>query len=216
LVSAANHKQNDEKCGGTLLAATTARFSADGKVLVYFRLISCMLVNALEQTRFTEQCNRTGARTLPLAELSALHQELIMKNKTLQLSRAICLSLLVGTAFLGAANAATPATTPPMAHDMKGMDMKDMDMKGMDTMTSKDMKAHMMKSMQGMQSMTMTGNADKDFAAMMRMHHQCAVEMAQMQLTNGKNAEMKAMATKIVASQNKEITQFDTWIAKNK
>ena len=134
-----------------------------------------------------------------------------MKNKTLQLSRAICLSLLAGNALLGTANAATPAATPPMAHDMKGMDMK-----GMDTMTSKDMKAHMMKSMQGMQSMTMTGNADKDFAAMMRMHHQCAVEMAQMQLTNGKNAEMKAMATKIVASQKKEIAQFDSWIAKNK
>ena len=135
-----------------------------------------------------------------------------MKNTTLQLSRAICLSLLASAAGLGTAHAATPATTPPMAHgDMKGMEMK-----GMGTMTSTDMKAHMMKSMQGMQSMTMTGNTDKDFAAMMRMHHQTAVEMAQMQLANGKNAEMKAMATKIVASQKKEITQFDTWIAKNK
>ena len=135
-----------------------------------------------------------------------------MKTNTLQLSCAICLSLITGTAWLGTAYAATPAaTTPPMAHDMKGMDMK-----GMGTMHSKDMKAHMTKSMQGMQSMTMSGDADKDFAAMMRMHHQCAVEMAQMQLTNGKNAEMKAMATKIVASQKKEIAQFDTWIAKHK
>ena len=134
-----------------------------------------------------------------------------MKNKTLQLSRAICLSLLASTAWLGTAYAATAATTPPMAHDMKGMDMN-----GMDTMSSTDMKAHMMKSMQGMQSMTMTGDTDKDFAMMMRMHHQTAVEMAQMQLAHGKNAEMNAMAKKIVASQNKEITQFDSWIAKNK
>ena len=135
-----------------------------------------------------------------------------MKNETLQLSRAICLSLLASAALLGHAYAATPASTPPMAHgDMKGMDMK-----GMGTMHATDMKAHMMKSMQGMQSMTMTGNTDKDFAAMMRMHHQCAVEMAQMQLAHGKNAEMNAMAKKIVASQKKEIAQFDTWIAKQK
>ena len=135
-----------------------------------------------------------------------------MKNKTLQLSRAICLSLLASAAGLGTAHAGTPATTPPMAHgDMKGMDMK-----GMGTMHATDMKAHMTKSMQSMQNMTMTGDTDKDFAMMMRMHHQCGVEMAQMQVANGKNAQMNAMAKKIVASQKKEIVQFDTWIAKNK
>ncbi len=140
-----------------------------------------------------------------------------MRNRMLQLSRAICLSLLASAAGLSIANAATPAATPPMSHgDMKGMDMKGMDMKGMGMMGSSDMKAHMMKSMQGMQSMTMTGNADKDFASMMRMHHQCAVEMSQMQLANGKSPEMKAMATKIIASQKKEIAKFDAWIAKQK
>ena len=130
-----------------------------------------------------------------------------MKNKTLQLSRAICLSLLASAAGLGTAHAGTPATTPPMAHG---------DMKGMGTMHATDMKAHMTKSMQSMQNMTMTGDTDKDFAMMMRMHHQCGVEMAQMQVANGKNAQMNAMAKKIVASQKKEIVQFDTWIAKNK
>ena len=134
-----------------------------------------------------------------------------MKNKTLQLSRAICLSLLASTAGLGTAYAGTPATTPPMAHDMKGMDMN-----GMGMMSSTDMKAHMMKSMQSMQSMTMTGDTDKDFASMMRMHHQCGVEMAQMQVANGKNAQLNTMAKKIIVSQKKEIAQFDTWIAKNK
>ena len=89
-------------------------------------------------------------------------------------------------------------------------------MVAMGTMTSMDMKAHMMKSMQGMESMTMTGDTDKDFAMMMRMHHQHGVEMAQMQVANGKNAQMNAMAKKIVVSQKKEIAQFDSWIAKNK
>ena len=129
-----------------------------------------------------------------------------MKNNTVQLTRAICLSLFVSAAFLGHAFAGTPASTMPMSHgDMQGMDMKGM-----------DMKAHMMKSMQSMQSMTMTGDTDKDFASMMRMHHQCGVEMAQMQVANGKNAQLNTMAKKIVVSQKKEIAQFDTWIAKHK
>ena len=129
-----------------------------------------------------------------------------MKNNTVQLTRAICLSLFVSAAFLGHAFAGTPASTMPMSHgDMQGMDMKGM-----------DMKAHMMKSMQSMQSMTMTGDTDKDFAAMMRMHHQCGVEMAQMQVAHGKNAQLNTMAKKIVVSQKKEIAQFDTWIAKHK
>lgn len=162
--------------------------------------------------RAIEQCNHRNTRTLLLAEFSAIDQELFMKNKTLQLSRAICLSLFASAAGFGTAYAGTPATTPPMAHgDMKGMDMK-----GMGTMHATDMKAHMMKSMQSMQSMTMTGDTDKDFASMMRMHHQCGVEMAQMQVANGKNAQLNAMAKKIIVSQKKEIAQFDTWIAKNK
>ena len=135
-----------------------------------------------------------------------------MKNNTVQLARAICLSLFASATFLGHAFAATPATTMPMSHgDMQGMDMK-----GMGMMTSADMKAHMMKSMQSMQSMTMTGDTDKDFAAMMRMHHQCGVEMAQMQVAHGKNAQLNTLAKKIIVSQKKEIAQFDTWIAKNK
>jgi uncharacterized protein (DUF305 family) len=134
-----------------------------------------------------------------------------MKNNTAQLTRAICLSLFASATFLGNAFAATPASTTPMTHgDMKGGNMQGMDMKGM------DMKAHMMKSMQSMQSMTMTGDTDKDFASMMRMHHQCGVEMAQMQVANGKNAQLNTMAKKIIVSQKKEIAQFDTWIAKNK
>lgn len=145
------------------------------------------------------------------------HQDLFMKNRTLQLSRAICLSVLASAACLSTAYAATPASTPPMSHgDMQGMDMKGMDMKGMGTMGSTDMKAHMMKSMQGMQSMTMTGNTDKDFAMMMRMHHQCGVEMAEMQLANGKDAEMKAMAKKIITAQKKEVAELDAWLAKHK
>ena len=64
--------------------------------------------------------------------------------------------------------------------------------------------------------MEMSGDTDKDFAMMMKMHHQQALDMAQMELDYGKSAEMKAMAKKIIASQKKEITQFDKWLAKHK
>lgn len=137
-----------------------------------------------------------------------------MNYQVKHLTRSFCFSLLTAAALLGTAHAATPAAKPPTT--MSHGDMQGMDMKGMGTMGNMEMKTHMMKSMQNMQSMTMTGNADRDFAMMMRMHHQSGVEMAQMQLAQGKNAEMNALAKKIVAAQTKEIAQLDQWIAKQK
>ena len=81
---------------------------------------------------------------------------------------------------------------------------------------SADMKQSMMSGMDGMQKMQMTGDTDKDFAMMMEMHHQQAVEMAQMELAHGKSPEMKTMAKQIIVSQKKEIAQFDKWMAKQK
>ena len=50
-----------------------------------------------------------------------------------------------------------------------------------------DMKA-MMKDMSGkMSSMPMSGDPDADFAMMMRIHHQGAIDMANAELSNGKN-----------------------------
>ncbi len=83
-------------------------------------------------------------------------------------------------------------------------------------MGSDGMKQSMMKGMDGMQKMPMSGDTDKDFAMLMKMHHQQGVEMAQMQLIHGKSPAMKSMAKQIIAAQNKEITQFDKWLAKQK
>ncbi len=81
---------------------------------------------------------------------------------------------------------------------------------------SHDMKASMMMGMEGMQKMTMSGDVDKDFATMMKMHHQQALHMAEMEIAHGKSPEMKAMAKQIIAAQKKEIAQFDKWLAKQK
>ena len=82
--------------------------------------------------------------------------------------------------------------------------------------TSKDM-SHKMDSMdEKMKSMPMSGDVDYDFAMMMRIHHQGALDMAKSELDHGKNPEMRTMAKKIIAAQKKEIAQFDKWIAKHK
>ena len=80
---------------------------------------------------------------------------------------------------------------------------------------SHDMKKLMTKGMDSMQTMQMSGDMDKDFAMMMKMHHQQALDMAKMEIAHGKSPEMKAMAKKIVAAQKKEIAQFDKWLAKH-
>lgn len=81
---------------------------------------------------------------------------------------------------------------------------------------SQQMHEQMMSGMQKMQSMPPSGDTDKDFAMMMKMHHQQALEMAQVELDHGKSAELKAMARKIIDAQKKEIAQFDKWLAKQK
>lgn len=81
---------------------------------------------------------------------------------------------------------------------------------------SGDMKQSMMGGMEAMKNMQMSGNTDKDFAMMMKIHHQGALDMAQMELAHGKSPAMKDMAKKIIAAQKKEIAQFDSWLATQK
>lgn len=77
------------------------------------------------------------------------------------------------------------------------------------------MKTMMKESNDKMASMQMTGRPDIDFAMMMRMHHQGAIEMAQAELKDGKEPQMKKMARDIIAAQKREIAQFDKFLAKH-
>lgn len=81
---------------------------------------------------------------------------------------------------------------------------------------SEQMKKSMDSGMQSMQKMPMTGNTDKDFAMMMKMHHQQALGMAKVELEHGKSPELKAMASKMIQDQSKEIEQLDKWLQQNK
>ena len=76
-----------------------------------------------------------------------------------------------------------------------------------------DMKSMMKENNDKMGAMAMTGNADVDFAMMMKMHHQGAIDMAEMELKHGKEPQMKKLAKDIIEAQKKEIAQFDKFLA---
>lgn len=116
------------------------------------------------------------------------------------LSSLIVISALVGSSFALAQGMGGAASAPGggMNHG------------------SEQMHDSMMGGMQKMQAMQPTGDTDKDFAMMMRVHHQQAVDMAKVEVQHGKTPELKAMAQKIIKDQQKEIAQLDNWLASHK
>ena len=73
-----------------------------------------------------------------------------------------------------------------------------------------------MSGMSGMSDMKSSPNAasqpyDLQFLDTMSAHHQSAIDMAKMVGGKTDNAELKAFAAKIIADQNKEITQMKDW-----
>ena len=84
--------------------------------------------------------------------------------------------------------------------------------KGPSSSPSREMHRSMMEGMKETQKMRMSGNMDRDFAMMMRKHHQDGVKMSQYQMEHGKDPKMREMAQKIMANQKKEIAEFDEWL----
>jgi len=62
----------------------------------------------------------------------------------------------------------------------------------------------MNKMMSGM-AIRPSGDADRDFVAMMSPHHQGAIEMAQAVLRNGHNEQIRRLAQEIIVTQQQEI-----------
>ncbi len=129
-----------------------------------------------------------------------------MKPHKLQTVVRICLISILSLWLASAVQAqgTSPPASMPHGQMHKGM------------MGSDDMKKSMMMGMDAMNKMTMSGDTDKDFAMMMKIHHQQAVDMSEMQLAHGKSPEMKAMAKQIISAQKKEIAKFDKFLAKQK
>ena len=134
------------------------------------------------------------------------NQEIHMTLPTLNLRFS---QIFTATAFavLSFAAQAQPGAMPhPMQKPdgmsaQHGMSAAGMDMKSM--MAGMNEKMAMMKS---------SGNVDVDFAMMMRVHHQAAIDMATVELSEGKDPAVKGLARSIIAAQQKEIATMNAWL----
>ena len=67
-----------------------------------------------------------------------------------------------------------------------------------------------------MQSVKMSGDFDIDFANMMIEHHQGALDMAQVELSQGKDEKMKSKAQEIITKQKDEQQKLRDFISSYK
>jgi uncharacterized protein (DUF305 family) len=62
-----------------------------------------------------------------------------------------------------------------------------------------------------MSSTRPSANADTDFVALMLPHHQAAIDMAKIELTFGKDEQLRRLAQEIVTDQESEIQLMKLW-----
>lgn len=70
----------------------------------------------------------------------------------------------------------------------------------------------MHQMMDKMNAMQMSKDPDNDFAMMMMMHHQGAIDMANAELKDGKDATLKEIAQMMITAQTQEIAQLDAFL----
>lgn len=71
-----------------------------------------------------------------------------------------------------------------------------------------ELKKSMSEMESAMKTMQMSGDIDKDFAAMMIMHHEHGIAMGKMELANGMSNKLKQMAKKEISSQTEDIKEM--------
>ncbi len=66
-----------------------------------------------------------------------------------------------------------------------------------------------------MESVPMTGDADRDFVAMMIPHHKGALDMARSELLYGQDPVLRRLAQEILVDQQSEIDAMQRWLGKH-
>jgi uncharacterized protein (DUF305 family) len=90
--------------------------------------------------------------------------------------------------------------------------MKKDEVTGMQHHGQSDMMDIMNHMSRKMGSAKMKGDVDHDFAEMMIIHHQAAIEMAQQEVNSGHDATLQKMAKKMIEDQTKEIKEMQQWL----
>jgi uncharacterized protein (DUF305 family) len=98
--------------------------------------------------------------------------------------------------------AVTPAAMPQNG---------DMSMQTMDDLATLKISMSQSGMMMNMSELDGAKPFDRKFIDLMVPHHQGAIRMARAELARGKNAQLRSIATGIVADQAKEITQMNSW-----
>lgn len=76
--------------------------------------------------------------------------------------------------------------------------------------------AHMKKMDQMADVQLITGDLDNDYATLLILHHNSAIEDAEAYIMFGNNAQLKSMAQMMIDDQTKEIQELSNWIKSNK
>ena len=120
------------------------------------------------------------------------------------LAKKIVLLLMAAGMLLAVFLESVPAQAEEMKHDMAGM--------GAEGPSTDGYKAAMDKMHTDMM-IEYSGNADVDFVRGMIPHHQGAIDMAKVELANGKDPEIRKLAEGVIAAQEAEIKQMQGWLA---
>lgn len=121
-------------------------------------------------------------------------------------NRAIASLLLAGTALILDMPSAL-AQHPAGQHGHRAMAGEG---------TGQELHRSMAAGMDKMMSMQSTGDIDRDFATMMKMHHQMAIDMSTAEIEKGKSADMKKLAEGVIKDSQRDIKRIDQWLEQKK
>lgn len=86
----------------------------------------------------------------------------------------------------------------------------------MDMVYMQEQMDNMKKSGKTADIQLITGDLDNDYATLMMIHHQAAIDDASGYLHHGNNAQLKTIANKIISAQTMEIGELSDWLKANK